>query len=57
MGKKVGDQLTLSLKEAFEEKEREWIISDMGLDKADPTSAEKYFNIILTKVGILEKKN
>ena len=56
MGKKVGDQLTLSLKEAFEEKEREWIISDMGLDKADPASAEKYFNIILTKVGILEKK-
>ena len=56
MGKKVGDQLTLSLKEAFEAKEREWIISDMGLDKSDPAAAEKYFTISLTKVGLLGKK-
>ncbi|NBX11323.1 MAG: hypothetical protein EBR19_03800 [Chitinophagaceae bacterium] len=54
--KKVGDQLTLTLKEAFEEKEREWIISDLGLDKNDPAAADKYFNIVLTKVGILEKR-
>ena len=55
-GKKVGDQLTLSLNEAFEEKEREWILSDMGFDKKDAAAAEKYFNIVLTKVGILEKR-
>ena len=55
-GKKVGDQLNLTLKEAFEEKEREWIISDLGLDKNDPAAADKYFNIVLTKVGILEKR-
>lgn len=55
-GKKVGDQLTLSLNEAFEEKEREWILSDLGFDKKDAVAAEKYFNIVLTKVGILEKR-
>ena len=55
-GKKVGDQLTLSLNEAFEEKEREWILSDLGFDKKDAAAAEKYFNIVLTKVGILEKR-
>ena len=55
-GKKVGDQLTVSLNEAFEEKEREWILSDLGFDKKDAAAAEKYFNIVLTKVGILEKR-
>ena len=55
-GKKVGDQLTLTLNEAFEEKEREWILSDLGFDKKDTVAADKYFNIVLTKVGILEKR-
>jgi trigger factor len=56
MGKKVGDQLTLALNEAFEEKEREWILSDLGFEKNDTAAAQKYFNIVLTKVGILEKR-
>ncbi|MGB3008172.1 MAG: trigger factor [Chitinophagaceae bacterium] len=56
MGKKTGDSVTLQLKTAFEEKEREWIIGDLGLIKDDPGSADKYFNIEITKVGLLEKK-
>ena len=56
MGKKKDDQLVLPLKSAFDEKEREWIIGDLGLDKDDPASAEKYFRIIITKVGFLEKR-
>ncbi|MBL0234954.1 MAG: trigger factor [Chitinophagaceae bacterium] len=55
IGKKAGDAVTAQLKDAFEEKEREWIISDLGL-KEDPAAADKYFNIELTKVGLLEKK-
>lgn len=55
MGKKAGDKETAQLKDAFEEKEREWIISDLGL-KEDPDAAERYFHIELTKVGLLEKK-
>lgn len=56
IGKKAGDSETAQLKTAFEEKEREWIISDLGLDKQDPAAAEKYFTIAITKVGLLEKR-
>lgn len=55
MGKKTGDAETAQLKTAFDEKEREWIISDLGL-KEDTTAADKYFTIAITKIGLLEKK-
>jgi trigger factor len=55
IGKKAGDIFNVQLKTAFDEKEREWIISDLGL-KEDTTAAEKYFNITITKVGLLEKR-
>lgn len=54
-GKKAGDSLVASLKEAFDEKEREWIISDLGLKEA-PDAADKFYKIELTKVGLLEKR-
>ncbi|MBK8953068.1 MAG: trigger factor [Chitinophagaceae bacterium] len=54
-GKKTGDTETTQLKTAFDEKEREWIISDLGL-KEDTTAADKYFTIAITKIGLLEKK-
>lgn len=56
MGKKNGDSMVVQLKEAFEEKEREWILGDLGLDKDDPASIEQFFKITLTKVGLLEKR-
>jgi trigger factor len=55
MGKKAGDAETTQLSAAFDDKEREWIISDLGL-KDDPTAADKYFKIEITKVGLLEKR-
>ena len=55
-GKKVGDFIVLQLKDAFPEKEREWILSDLGLDKEDASSVEKYFKMSITKVGLVEKK-
>jgi trigger factor len=55
MGKKTGDAETVQLKTAFDDKEREWISSDLGL-KEDPTAADKYFKIEITKVGLLEKR-
>jgi len=54
--KKVNDSLVLQLKDAFPEKEREWILSDLGLDKEDPSSLEKYFKMTITKIGLVEKK-
>lgn len=55
MGKKKDDVITLTLAEAFEEKEREWIISDLGLAKDDETALNKPFRVTLTKVGLVEK--
>jgi trigger factor len=56
MGRKKDDSELVQLKKVFEEKEREWIIGDLGLDKDDPASADKYFRIVITKVGLLEKR-
>jgi trigger factor len=54
--KKAGDSLMLQLKDAFPDKEREWIFSDLGLEKEDPSAAEKYFKMTLTKIGLVSKK-
>ncbi len=45
----------MQLKTAFPEKEREWILSDLGLDK-NADSEEKYFKMTITKIGLVEKK-
>ncbi|MEP6583658.1 MAG: trigger factor [Ginsengibacter sp.] len=50
------ESVVLQLKNAFPEKEREWILSDLGLDKDDPSSLEKYFKMTITKIGLVEKK-
>lgn len=56
IGKKVADTLQVQLNKAFDEKELEFIMSDLGLDKEDKAAAQKFFNIEITKVGLLEKK-
>ena len=56
IGKKTGDSFIIQLKTAFDDKEREWIIGDLGLNKDDATAAEKYFKIIITKIGLQEKR-
>ena len=56
MGKKVDDFVVLQLNKAFAEKEREWILSDLGLEKDDKAAEEKYFKMTITKIGLVEKK-
>jgi trigger factor len=56
MGRKKDDTEVLQLKTAFDDKEREWILGDLGLDKEDAAAAEKYFKITISKVGLLEKR-
>ena len=55
-GKKVNDFVVLQLKNAFPAKEREWILSDLGLDKDDAAAQERYFKMTITKIGLVEKK-
>ncbi len=56
IGKKKDDYLVLQLEKAFEEKEREWILSDLGLEKDDPTAGEKFFKMTIVNVALVEKK-
>ena len=50
--KKNNDSVVLQLGKAFEAKEKEAILADLGLTDAD---ADKYFNLLITKVGLVEK--
>jgi trigger factor len=53
IGKKKDESITVKLYDAFEEKEREWVIKDLGLENT-PESAAKTFKITLTKIGLVE---
>ncbi len=52
MGKKKDDTLVIQLKKAFEEKELDIIVGDLGISKTD---VNKFFKILITKVGLVEK--
>ncbi|MEJ0102409.1 MAG: trigger factor [Bacteroidota bacterium] len=56
VGKTINDFVIVQLADAFDEKEREWIISDLGLNKDDETAKNGYFKIQITKIGLLERK-
>jgi trigger factor len=55
IGLKKGDSLVFSLAAAFDEKEREWVLNDLGLPKEDEAAAGKTFSLLITKVGLVEK--
>lgn len=52
MGKKNEDTVVLQLEKAFEDKEREAILADLGLTAED---GKRYFKLLITKVGLVEK--
>jgi trigger factor len=56
IGLKNEDAVTFQLTQAFEEKEREWLIKDLGLDASVATQLEKFFKMTITKVGFVEKR-
>ncbi len=51
-GKKKDDFVVLQPSKAFEDKEKEAILADLGLTKED---GDKYFKLEITKVGLVEK--
>lgn len=55
IGKKTNDVFQASLTEAFDTKEREWILGDLGLSASSPGDADRRFNMTITKVGLVEK--
>ena len=55
MGKKKGDSMVVQLSKAFETREREWVLGDLGLSKDDPAIGDKFFRLTIVKVGLVEK--
>ena len=54
-GLKVNDTITLTLDGAFEAKEKEWLISDLGLKETPDAGALKWA-VTITKIGLVEKR-
>ena len=52
MGKKKDDSFVIQPSKVFEEKERDFILKDLGLEEKD---ADRFFNVLITKVGLIEK--
>ena len=52
MGKKKDDTIQINLNDAFDTKEKEWVLNDLGLDSA----TDKHFKLLITKVGHVEPR-
>jgi trigger factor len=55
-GKKKDDTLVIQVGTAFEDKERDWVASDLGLDKDNAEDMAQSFQMKITKIGFVEKK-
>jgi trigger factor len=53
IGLKKDDSIIINLNEAFDDKERETIAADLGINPED--AASKSFKLVVTKVGFVEK--
>lgn len=53
IGLKKDDTITIKLNEAFDEKERQTIAADLGINAEE--AAAKSFKLLVTKVGLVEK--
>jgi trigger factor len=55
LGKKAGDRLVVQPLQVFDEKEREWVMKDLGFDAKDSEAASRYFDMEITKIGLVER--
>ncbi|MBC7588108.1 MAG: trigger factor [Chitinophagaceae bacterium] len=55
LGKKKDDVVDVHLATAFEDKELEVVLGDLGLNKDEPAIADKHFKMTITKVGLVTK--
>lgn len=55
-GKKVDDTVTIQLAKSFEGDKLEMMLQDLGFEKNDQTAADKYFQLKIVKIGLVEKR-
>lgn len=56
MGKKLGDTVTVQLNKAFDDDKLAMFLHDLGFEKDDKDAAQKYFNLNIVKIGLVEKR-
>ncbi len=56
LGKKVGDEVVITLGNAFSDGDAEYIGKDLGLNPEDASTKDKKFKVSITKIGLLEKR-
>ena len=56
IGKKKDEQIVLQIGKAFEDKERDWLAKDLGLDKDNKEDMKQHFVMQITKIGFVEKR-
>ena len=56
MGKRVGDNFVFQLASTFEADKLEMMLQDLGFAKNDEAAAQKYFNLQIKTIGIVEKR-
>ena len=55
-GKKKDDSITIQLSVAFEEKERDWLAGDLGVNKESAEELDQYFLMTINKIAFVEKR-
>ena len=55
-GKKKDDAVIIQLSKAFEGDKLEMMLKDLGLEKDDTTAADKFFQLTIVKIGLIEKR-
>jgi len=55
-GKKINDTIVLQLSETFEGDKLEMMLQDLGFEKDDQVAANKYFQLTIVKIGLVEKR-
>ncbi|MEO7768336.1 MAG: trigger factor [Ferruginibacter sp.] len=55
-GKKKNDTIVIQLSKSFEGEKLETILQDLGFEKNDIEAAEKFFQLTIVKIGLVEKK-
>lgn len=56
MGKKKDDAITVQLSKSFDADKLAMILQDLGFDKDDKVAADKYFQLSIAKIGLVEKR-
>jgi trigger factor len=56
IGKKKDETITIQLSTAFDDKEREWVAGDLGLNKDNAEEMSQHFLMHISKIGFVEKR-